>query len=184
MATGYGYVVLQKTASAAETIEGKETFEAQARNAGIQIQGYHADNGTFRENQWRNHCHKKGQTLTFASVHAHFENGVAERRIRLLQDLARTMLTEAISKWPQANSPTLWPYAIRFAQHNLNNTPSMTIDRRTAPYEAFAGVRTRRHTNSAVPFGCPAYATKEEVANGKPFHKWAPRSTLGIYLGI
>ena len=93
IAPGYGAVVLQKTAGAAETITGKEEFERHAESCGVKIKAYHADNGTFRANAWREHCHKRSQTLTFASVHAHFENGVAERRIRLLQNLARTMMT-------------------------------------------------------------------------------------------
>ena len=98
IATGYRMVVVQKTASAEETIRGKETFERQATACGVTIRAYHADNGTFRTNAWREYCHKNQQTLTFAAVHAHFKNGVAERRIRLLQDLARTNIVALCTK--------------------------------------------------------------------------------------
>ena len=48
--TGYGVVVLQKTAGAKETIAGKEEFERHAISCGVTIQAYHADNGTIRAN--------------------------------------------------------------------------------------------------------------------------------------
>jgi hypothetical protein len=41
-----------------------------------------------------------GQTITFCGVNAHFQNAVAERRIRALQDQARTMLIHAQHRWP------------------------------------------------------------------------------------
>ena len=59
------------------------------------IQHYHADNGRFADNKFREAVAQKGQSLTFCGVNAHFQNGVAERRIRELQDHARTMLIHA-----------------------------------------------------------------------------------------
>ena len=94
------------------------------------------------------------------------------------------MMTEAITRWPQANSPVLWPYAIRHAQHNINHTPSMTLFKKPTPYEAFTTSKTNRHAREAVPFGCPVYSTRDELLDGKPLHKWDIRSTLGLYLGV
>jgi hypothetical protein len=39
---------------------------------------------------------RKGQTISFCGVNAHFQNGKAERRIRLLQDLARSQPLHAM----------------------------------------------------------------------------------------
>ena len=50
--------------------------------------------------------------------------------------------------------------------------------------QAFSGIRTRRYSRGSIPFGCLVYSTKDEVIDGKPFNKWMPRSTLGIYLGV
>ena len=55
---------------------------------------------------------QKGQTLSFCGVNTHFQNGVAERRIRELQDHARCMLIHANRRWPEAIIPNLWPYAL------------------------------------------------------------------------
>ena len=46
-ATRYSYVHLQKTATAEETIEGKDAFEANLATMGIRVQAFHADNGIF-----------------------------------------------------------------------------------------------------------------------------------------
>ena len=93
------------------------------------------------------------------------------------------MLTECITRWPQANSPTLWPNALRYAHHNLNNSPELKITGKVTPLEALSGIRTRRYSRGYIPFGCPVYSTKDEGIDGKSFNKWMPRSTLSICLG-
>ena len=42
--SGFGYVYLQKSTSADETIEGKEAFELICRQHGVKVHHYHADN--------------------------------------------------------------------------------------------------------------------------------------------
>ena len=94
-ASGLGYVHLQKTASANETLDSKTTFEQYARSHGVTIHAYHADNSIFKAKAWVAACRAKDQGLTFAAVTAHLANGMAERHIRELQGLARTMLIHA-----------------------------------------------------------------------------------------
>jgi len=127
------YVHLQTSTSAEETILVKEAFERFAGNHGIQVRHYHADNGRFAENQFREAIRQKSQTLTFCGVNAHFQNGVAERRIRELQEHARTMLVHAQRRWPQAVTVHLWPYALRMANNYHNLLPGTTTD--TSPME-------------------------------------------------
>jgi hypothetical protein len=45
---------------------------------------------------------EQGQTISFCGVNAHFQSGVAERRIRELQDGARTSRIHAKHRWPLA----------------------------------------------------------------------------------
>jgi hypothetical protein len=77
----YGYVYLQSTASANETVEGKKAFEAHALRSGVRIENYQADNCIFRANLWVQASRDIGQGLMFAGVNAHHQNGVAKRRI-------------------------------------------------------------------------------------------------------
>jgi hypothetical protein len=73
--------------------------------------------------------------ITSAGVNAHHQNGVAERRIRELQDMARTMLIHANSRWPESVTTNLWPYAIRMASEAINNTPNFKDNDRKTPWE-------------------------------------------------
>jgi len=179
----FGYVHLQKTSSAEETIEGKKAFETYARRHGVTVKNYLADNGIFKANLWVEECKKQGQGLTFAGVNAHHQNGVAERKIRELQDMARTMLIHANSRWPDGVTTNLWPYAIRMANEAINNTPSFQDENRKTPVELFANSNVTANPKHWKPFGCPVYVLDNQLQSGKPFHKWQQRSRVGIYLG-
>ena len=96
-------------------MEGKRAFEEHAGNSGVKIQHYHADNGIFKARAWVEDCHRHRQRITYAGVGAHHQNGMAERRIRVLQDLARAQMAHTTQKWPEAMSANLWPYAMRIA---------------------------------------------------------------------
>ena len=179
----FGFVYLQKTASAEETVEGKRAFEAFAKRHGVKIENYHADNGIFKAIKWVEACRQDGQGVTYAGVNAHHQNGVAERRIRELQDLARTMLIQVNARWKDSVTANLWPYALRTACESINSTPSFQDQTRRAPLEIFTGSKVTSNPKHWKPFGCPAYVLDNELQGNKPFHKWQQRSTPGVYLG-
>ena len=181
--TRYGYVYLQKTASAEETVEGKKAFEAMARRQGIRIENYHADNGIFKAHIWVEACESERQGITYAGVNAHHQNGVAERRIRELQELARAMLIHANSRWKGEVTANLWPYAIRMASDAVNHTPSFQDPARRTPTEIFTGSKVASNPKHWKPFGCPAYVLDNALQGKSPFHKWKHRARPGIYLG-
>ena len=125
-ATRLGYVYLQKSATAEETILAKQAFEHFAANHGItQIKAYHADNGILKANQWVQECRTNGQPLTFTGINAHHQNGIAEWRIRELQELTQMMLIFANRCWPKMVTANLWPYALRMANMVYNITLSL-----------------------------------------------------------
>ena len=176
------YIHLQKTTNADETIDAKESFERYARSHGVAVRHYHADNGRFADNKFREAVAKQGQSLTFCGVNAHFQNGVAERRIRELQDHARTMLIHANRRWPTAIDTHLWPYAIRTANDILNSTPD--IKRRFTPIEAFSGTKSvATNPKHFYHFGCPVYVLSNAMQAGQKIKKWSERTRVGIYLG-
>ncbi|KAI2494997.1 hypothetical protein MHU86_19516 [Fragilaria crotonensis] len=132
-----GFVYLQKTGSAEETIEAKRAFETFAKRQGVHVENYLADNGIFKAHQWVEACKSGSQGLTSTGVNAHHKNGVAERRIRELLELARATLIHANSRWPDAVTLNLWPYAIRMANDVVNHTPSFQNKERWSPMEIF-----------------------------------------------
>ena len=93
--SGLSYVQLQKALTSKETVEVKQAFEAFAATHGVTIRHYHADNGRFQDKLFHQAIHKEKQMHSFCGINAHFQNGIAEKRIRDLQDNARTMLLHA-----------------------------------------------------------------------------------------
>jgi hypothetical protein len=120
--TDLSYVHLQSSTSAEETLDAKKAFELYAQSHGVSIQHCHADSGRFAEKLWKADIQRKSQLLTFSGVGAHHQNGRAEKRIRDLQDMARTSLIHANRMWPDAINIHLWPYALRHANESLNIT--------------------------------------------------------------
>jgi hypothetical protein len=147
---------------------------------GIKIELYHSDNGIFKSKAWQDHCYNNGQGLTFAGVNAHHQNGKAERRIRKLQDMARTMLIHAKHRWPSAITANLWPYAIRMANDVLNSTPSSKFPDGRIPISKSNVATNLIHWQ---PFGCPVYVLSATKQTTGIQNKWAERSKVGIYLG-
>ena len=68
-------------------------------DTGVLIKEYHADNGTFRSNDWQKVCRDERQQLNLLEINSHFKNGMAEKRIRDLQDLTQTELIYSFIKW-------------------------------------------------------------------------------------
>ena len=182
--SGLGYVNLQKSSDADETITGKNAFERFCGDRGVRVEHYHADNGIFRAYKWIADCNTKGQSITFAGVNAHHQNGKAEARIRRLQDLTRTMMIHARRRWPTEVSPNLWPYAMRMANDAYNATPNMADKEKRSPEQLFNRTTVTTNPKHWLHFGCPAYKLHESLQGGAGIHhKWKDRSKVGIYLG-
>ena len=179
-----GFVYLQKTCSAEETIEAKRAFEQYAEYRGVRVQAYHADNGIFKAKKWVEECRPRKQDLTFAGVNAHHQNDIAERRIRELQETTRAMLIHATKRWPGVVTIHLWPYAIRMANQSYNATPLNSHTNKQSPNKIFDNSTVDINPKHWKPFGCPTYVLKSELQRTMGIHpKWEARSRAGIYLG-
>ena len=182
--SGLGYVYLQKKQDAEETIRGKKAFEAYCQQQGVRVQAYHADNGIFRANKWVDECRRNRQTLTFAGVNAHHTNGLAERRIRSLQDLARAMMIHHHRRWNMGGTVHLWPYALKMANDAINETPNLKDKEGRSPLQMFSNSDVQLHEKHWAPFGCPVYVLDRSLQGEPRIHnKWEYRSRVGIYLG-
>ena len=159
------YIYLQESTGVLETLAAKQAFELFADGHQVRIFQYHGDNDRFADNDFRDSCNKSGQLLSICGVNAHFQNGIAESKIRDLQDCARTMIVYAKHCWPDAITSNLWLYALRLA-----NESSCCIPLRNGknPLQLFTGrnFQVAIHQNSH-PFGCPMYVLKSAPASGK-----------------
>ena len=176
------YVHLQPTLTSVDTLKAKHAFERYCINNGAgKVAHYHADNGRFADNMRVHDANKQGQTTSYCGVNAHFQNGIAEKRIRDLQEAARTMLAYAKHRWPDAITANLWPYAYRTANDVHNSTP--LIDKQRSPLSLFTQTDVRCNLKHFQPFGCPVYILDNALQAGSSLPKWNDRARVGINLG-
>ncbi|CAI5478890.1 unnamed protein product [Closterium sp. Yama58-4] len=82
----------------------------------------HSDRGgEFTSDLLRTFCQAEGIEQTFTLPDSPQQNGVAERRIGLVMEVARTSLVHA------AAPHFLWPFAVRYAAHQLNLWPRVSL---------------------------------------------------------
>ena len=151
-------------------MKGKRAWELHARSHEVSVKAYHADNGMFKAKHWIEDYNLNHQAMTFAGVNAHHQNGIAERRIKQLQDQSRSMLLHAISRCPQCVTIALWPYAIKMAEVAINATPSLQDEQRRSPLHVFSSnsIHPPQHFK---PFGCPIYVSNRDLQQNKPHGK-------------
>ena len=70
-ASGKLFNFCQYSTNANETISSKRRLESLAHQEGITIKEYHADNGLFASNAFKDECDSLNQRYTFSGVGAH-----------------------------------------------------------------------------------------------------------------
>ncbi|CAI7864569.1 unnamed protein product [Closterium sp. NIES-53] len=84
----------------------------------LQVLQLHSDRGgEFSSRFLEDFCHEDGITLLFMLPASPQQNGIAERRVGLIMEVARTSMIHA------AALHVLWPFAGRYAAHQLNLWP-------------------------------------------------------------
>ncbi|CAI7890727.1 unnamed protein product [Closterium sp. NIES-53] len=82
----------------------------------------HSDRGgEFSSNLLREFCRGEGILQSFTLPDSPQQNGIAERRIGLVMEVARTSMIHA------AAPHFLWPFAVRYAAHQLNLWPRVSL---------------------------------------------------------
>ncbi|CAI5949527.1 unnamed protein product [Closterium sp. NIES-65] len=81
----------------------------------------HSDRGgEFSSRLLQDYCRAQGIRQTFTLPDSPQQNGIAERRIGMVMDVARTSMMHA------ATPHFLWPFAVRYATHQLNLHPRVS----------------------------------------------------------
>lgn len=127
-------------------------FELYDNDCGVKIKCYNADYGRFADNGFIEACKLGYQGITYCGVNAHFQNGIAKKRIRDGQETARTSILFAIHKWPKMVNIHLWPYALRTANKVMISTPGDL-----SSIKLFTGVKVAPKLKHFHTFGCPTY---------------------------
>ena len=155
----------QTSLDASHTLVGKRLLERDAREVGVKITRYHADNGIFASSEFKADCELKEQKLTFSASNSHHQNGVAERYIGTISRMARAMLIHQALLWPRRHNVNLWPMAMDYAVWLWNNLP---MDDGISPEEKWTGTKFPNydHLRRAHVFGCPCYVLNPKLVEG------------------
>ncbi|CAI7773437.1 unnamed protein product [Closterium sp. NIES-54] len=82
----------------------------------------HSDiDGEFSSTLLRDFCRGEGILQSFTLPDSPQQNGIAERRIGLVMEVARTSMIHAVAPH------FLWPFAVRYAAHQLNLWPRVSL---------------------------------------------------------
>ena len=183
-ASSYIFINHQVSLDVTQTLQGKHKFEKDADLYGIKIKAYRGDNHPFAAAEFQADIQLEDQDLTLSGVGAHHQNGVAERALQTITTWARAMMMHQMIHWPTQFDAALWPFAMDHAVYLWNNMPK---DRNGhTPAEIFSKVVTYEDdaiTRARV-WGCPAFVLDPKLQDGKKLPKWAPRSRVGVYLGV
>jgi hypothetical protein len=182
--SGFVHIELQKHLNTLETLQAKERFEAMSRDYGVIPQTYLSDNGSaFTSHEFASKMKELGQVSKFAGAGAHHHNGVAERNIRTIISIARTMMIHSAMHWPEVSDVELWPMAVKHAVHVFNRVPA--IETGICPLDKFTRQRFQQSKlHDLHVWGCPVYVLDKRTADGIKIPKWAPRSNRYIYMGV
>jgi hypothetical protein len=173
----------QVSLAGSDTVISKRLFERMAKENGVKIQRYHADNGHFVGEDFRKALNDCNQPLDLSGVGAHFQNGAAERAIGTVTEKARAMMHHSSLHWPEVFQIALWPFALDYACWLHNHTPDR--DSGFAPIEIFASTsHAGDNLQRARVWGCPGYVLSPKLQDGKKIPKWAPKARRGQFLGF
>ncbi|CAI7749645.1 unnamed protein product [Closterium sp. NIES-53] len=90
--------------------------------ANLPVLCLHSDRGgEFCSDLLRDFCRGEGILQSFTLPDSPQQNGIAERRIGLVMEVARTSMIHA------AAPHFLWPFAVRYAAHQLNLWPRVSL---------------------------------------------------------
>ena len=175
------YVHLQKSLTSAENVESKKAFEDYTGKDVNVVRHYHAENDRFVNNTLLKAVAGAGQTISYCSFNAHFQNGVAEKRISNLQDQACKQLLNVKALWPPSSELNIWPYALI----KSNQLKNILTDKEygSSPLKRFSRMNVSPKLKDNNVFGCLVYALTNRLQAHGCQPKWLPRARLGINLG-
>jgi len=137
----------------------------------ISIKTLHSDQGSnYMSAEFEAFLQSKNISHSTSPAYAKAINGVAERRIGMVTDIARYYML--LSGAP----PSFWPYAVTHASTALNLVTHGKS--KIPPLEVITGCRQRIMNH--LPFGCAAVVTKQVRERD---NKLVARRVAGIFVG-
>ncbi|CAI7776950.1 unnamed protein product, partial [Closterium sp. NIES-54] len=150
--------------------QGRERYFLLRFCQDLSVLCLHSDGGgEFSSDLLRDFCHGEGILQSFTLPDSTQQNGIAERHIGLVMEVARTSMIHAAAPY------FLWPFAVRYAAHQLNLWPRVSLSQ-TSPT-----LRRRMKVGNASVFrvwGSCAFVRDTSA------DKLSARAVLCVFLGF
>ena len=157
-------------------------FEREAQDLGIEIKGYHTDNGVYNSKQIMNQIRDNQQILRMCGIGAHHQNGAAENAIKIITRKARIYLLHMLLRWPEHFDKTLWPFAMTHAGYLHNQIPKMNCG--SSPVELWKRSKCNHYRlDHSYPFGVPAYVLNAQLQDGHKLPRFNKKKQQGVFVG-
>ena len=181
--SSYIHIEFQSSLSSHDTLRAKAAYEAVCRDYGVVPKTYTSDNGkAFTSKDYTEHLSRFHQITKFAGVGAHHQNAIAERSIRTIMSIARTMMMHAAIHWPDMAQANLWPMAVSHACFLWNHVPDPSTG--LSAHDLFSRIRwPHRKFHDLHVWGCPTYVLNKTIQDGNKIPRWQPRSDRHMYIG-
>ena len=95
----YIHIEHQLRFSSSKTIRATLNFEQLALDNSVLIQSYLANNGIFKSIEFVSHIRQHFERIKYCGVNAHHKNGIAERNILTISNMAHSILLHTSCKW-------------------------------------------------------------------------------------
>lgn len=127
--------------------------------------------GEFANRRFWELCQSQGISFRFSCPHTSSQNGKAERKIRSINNIMRTLLLHA------SLPPSFWPHALQMATYLINILPSHLLKHESPLKILYHKDPSYSHLRV---FGCLCYPLFPSTT----IHKLQPRSTPCVFLGF
>ena len=134
---------------------------------GVVIESYLTDSGTFKAAAFVQHIRDHSQRIRYCGANAHHKNGVAERAVQSVSNIARALLLHASAHWKNGIDSSLWPMTISYATYQYNHLPNA---QGLCPADLFTGSTVPRHRLRDIHvWGCPVYVLDPDLQAEKNY---------------
>ena len=147
------------------------------------IKDYHSNSKNSKAKKWIEACHRGDQGLTFAGVTTHHQNGMAERRIRELQELTCTLMVHYRRRWYKEATENICSYALCMANNLINEITSFKKPDKKRPQSVYSGYPVVPNSKHWKISKCPIYVIDSALQSTQPHQNWSEKSRVGVYLG-
>ena len=174
---GYGYVGLQASRSASESLESLKEFERELKSLGLEgsrVVSYHHDDDTSFKGSFYEYVRESGWVDTHTGGYRPNSNSMCERRVGLLHQTFRTILLRATGGVLYYDM--LWGVGLKYSNELLNRSEWPT---RETPIVSLSGSLPSDVDRHVFGSYC-LFKIPHELVEGK----WSPRSEMGIWVGV